>query len=156
MERAEELLKLEHVKKAYDGQEVLKDFSLTVHRGEVIVIVGASGCGKSTLLRCINGLEPIQGGRISLQGQVIDGRAKNIADIRQKIGMVFQSYDLFPIKRLCRIRLWRRSRCRRGSAPTPRKRRKSCCGGSVYWIKRTIIPDSYRAARSRGRPLYGH
>ncbi len=98
MERAEELLKLEHVKKAYDGQEVLKDFSLTVHRGEVIVIVGASGCGKSTLLRCINGLEPIQGGRISLQGQVIDGRAKNIADIRQKIGMVFQSYDLFPHK----------------------------------------------------------
>lgn len=98
MERAEELLKLEHIRKVYDGQEVLRDFSLTIHRGEVVVIVGSSGCGKSTLLRCINGLEPIQGGRITLRGEEIDGNAANIAQIRQKIGMVFQSYDLFPHK----------------------------------------------------------
>lgn len=95
---AEELLKIEHVRKNYGEGDILKDFSLTVHKGEVVVIVGPSGCGKSTLLRCINGLEPVQEGKISLRGEVIDGKAKNIAAIRQKIGMVFQSYELFPHK----------------------------------------------------------
>lgn len=63
-----------------------------------MVIIGPSGCGKSTLLRCINALEPIQEGSITLRGEPIDGKAKNIAGIRQKVGMVFQSYELFPHK----------------------------------------------------------
>lgn len=95
---AEELLKIEHLKKAYGDNVILKDLSLTVHKGEVIVVIGPSGCGKSTLLRCINGLEPIQAGEIKLDAQKIDGNAKNIAQIRQKLGMVFQSYELFPHK----------------------------------------------------------
>lgn len=95
---AEELLKIEHVRKSYGEGDILNDFSLTVHKGEVVVIIGPSGCGKSTLLRCINGLEAVQEGNISLRGEVIDGKAKNIAAIRQKIGMVFQSYELFPHK----------------------------------------------------------
>lgn len=95
---AEELLKIEHVKKTYGEGYILDDLTLTVHKGEVVVIIGPSGCGKSTLLRCINGLEPIQEGRICLREEVIDGKAKNIASIRQKIGMVFQSYELFPHK----------------------------------------------------------
>ncbi len=95
---AEELLKLEHVKKTYGDTEIFGDLNLTVHKGEVVVIIGPSGCGKSTLLRCMNGLEPIQGGRITLRGEVVDGEARNIAEIRQKIGMVFQSYELFPHK----------------------------------------------------------
>lgn len=95
---AEALLKIEHVKKSYGQGNILDDLTLTVHKGEVVVIIGPSGCGKSTLLRCINGLEPIQEGRISLREEEIDGRAKNIAAIRQKIGMVFQSYELFPHK----------------------------------------------------------
>lgn len=95
---AEELLKIEHIKKSYGGSEILNDLSLTVHKGEVVVIIGPSGCGKSTLLRCINGLEPIQEGSIRLRDETIDGKAKNIAAIRQKIGMVFQSYELFPHK----------------------------------------------------------
>ncbi|MDD6057753.1 MAG: amino acid ABC transporter ATP-binding protein [Clostridiales bacterium] len=94
----EELLKIEHIKKEYKEQQIFEDLSLTVHKGEVVVIIGPSGCGKSTLLRCINALEPIQGGRISIRGENIDGKAKNIAAIRQKIGMVFQSYELFPHK----------------------------------------------------------
>ncbi len=94
----EELLKLEHVTKAYGENVVLNDLSLTVHQGEVLVIVGPSGCGKSTLLRCMNALEPIQSGKILLGDELVDGRAANVTKIRQRIGMVFQSYDLFPHK----------------------------------------------------------
>ncbi|MBP3365629.1 MAG: amino acid ABC transporter ATP-binding protein [Treponema sp.] len=75
---------------------MLKGVSLDVERGETAVILGPSGCGKSTLLRCINGLEQIQEGEILLDGEVISGRKKDMHLIRQKIGMVFQSYDLFP------------------------------------------------------------
>lgn len=93
-----ELLRLEHVHKAFGENVVLKDFNLSVHKGEVVVIIGPSGCGKSTLLRCINGLEPIQGGKILFEGNMVEKDGKNITEIRQKIGMVFQSYDLFPHK----------------------------------------------------------
>lgn len=95
---AEELLKIEHVRKTYGEGNILNDLSLTIKKGEVVVVIGPSGCGKSTLLRCINGLEPIQEGSIYLRDTQIDGKAKNIAKIRQKIGMVFQSYELFPHK----------------------------------------------------------
>ena len=75
---------------------MLNDLSFAIQRGEVVVILGPSGCGKSTLLRCINGLEPIQSGEILLNGQSIINGKTNWSQIRQKIGMVFQSYDLFP------------------------------------------------------------
>lgn len=94
----EALLKIEHLKKAYGDNVVLKDINVDVAPGEVIVIIGPSGCGKSTFLRCINGLEPIQGGSVSIEGEVIDGASKNITKLRQRIGMVFQSYELFPHK----------------------------------------------------------
>lgn len=90
------LLELKNIKKSFDQNVILKDLSLTVEKGDVIVILGPSGCGKSTLLRCINGLETIQGGEILLDGEVISNRKKDMHLIRQKIGMVFQSYDLFP------------------------------------------------------------
>lgn len=90
------LLSISHLKKAYGENVVLKDINLDVKRGEVIVIVGPSGCGKSTFLRCINALEPIQGGSIKLEGKEIGGSEKDIMLLRQKVGMVFQSYDLFP------------------------------------------------------------
>ena len=90
------LLELKNIHKAFDQNVILKDLSLNVEKGEVIVILGPSGCGKSTLLRCINGLETIQGGEILLDGEVISNRTKDMHLIRQKIGMVFKSYDLFP------------------------------------------------------------
>lgn len=91
------LLEIIDVKKDFrEAGGILKGVSLSVERGEVVVILGPSGCGKSTLLRCINGLESIQGGTISLDGEVINNRTKEMHLIRQKVGMVFQSYDLFP------------------------------------------------------------
>ena len=92
----EPILKIENLKKAYDGQMVLNGIDLQVRQGEVIVIVGPSGCGKSTLLRCINALEEIQGGSITLRGSEISKGSRTAAALRQKIGMVFQSYELFP------------------------------------------------------------
>ncbi len=93
---AETLLTVEHLIKKYGDQVILDDVSLDVKKGEVIVVVGPSGCGKSTLLRCINALEPIQGGVVKLGDEVIDTKSKSLTRLRQKIGMVFQSYDLFP------------------------------------------------------------
>lgn len=93
---AETLLKIENLTKEYEGQKILDGINLEVKQGDVLVVVGPSGCGKSTLLRCINALEPIQGGTIKLQGMDIRKGSKNITTLRQKIGMVFQSYELFP------------------------------------------------------------
>lgn len=90
------MLIIEHLTKRFDDNLVLDDINLTVNKGEVIVVVGPSGCGKSTLLRCINALEPIQDGTIKLQDEVISINNKKIASFRQKIGMVFQCYELFP------------------------------------------------------------
>lgn len=90
------LLEIKDLHKNYDGMEVLNGVNLQVHKGEVVVVLGSSGCGKSTLLRCINGLEPVQSGEIYLDGKLISGKNTDWHQIRQKIGMVFQSYDLFP------------------------------------------------------------
>ena len=95
---ADTVLTINNIKKSYGDNLILNGLSLDVHKGEVIVIIGPSGCGKSTLLRCINALEPIHGGEIRLDGELIDGNRRNIAQIRQKIGMVFQNYELFPHK----------------------------------------------------------
>ena len=92
----EPILQAKDVHKSFDGTGVLHGVSLEIREGEVVVIVGPSGCGKSTLLRCINGLETIDSGEILLRGEKISGRTKDLHLVRQKIGMVFQSYDLFP------------------------------------------------------------
>ena len=93
---SETILKLNHVTKSYDQNVIFSDLSLEVKKGEVVVILGPSGCGKSTLLRCINGLEKIQAGDILLEDELISHQSKKMPLIRQKIGRVFQSYELFP------------------------------------------------------------
>lgn len=94
---SENILQVEHLSKSYEeGQAVLQDISFSVKKGEVVVIVGPSGCGKSTFLRCLNMLEPIDEGTIRLNGDVVNRKDKQISKVREKIGMVFQSYDLFP------------------------------------------------------------
>lgn len=93
----EVVLSAKNIIKNYGDLEVLKGINLDVHKGEVVVIIGASGCGKSSFLRCMNGLEDIQGGEITLDNKIKFSELKeDITKIRQKIGMVFQSYELFP------------------------------------------------------------
>lgn len=90
------LLQIKGLQKKYDGAAVLEDINLTIHAGEVVVVLGPSGCGKSTLLRCLNGLEAIQGGDIEFSGKSLVGQNVDWQQVRQQIGMVFQNYDLFP------------------------------------------------------------
>lgn len=87
---------IESVHKSYGSVEVLKGVNLEVNKGEIVAIIGRSGSGKSTLLRCLNALEEIQKGEIRIDGQIINARMKDLKEFRQKVGIVFQSFNLFP------------------------------------------------------------
>ncbi|MGG3797610.1 amino acid ABC transporter ATP-binding protein [Metabacillus fastidiosus] len=90
------LLQVRNLMKKFGDKTILDDIDLSVPKGKVVVILGPSGCGKSTFLRCLNGLEAIQSGDILLNGKNLTDKKIEWQKIRQKIGMVFQSYDLFP------------------------------------------------------------
>jgi general L-amino acid transport system ATP-binding protein len=89
-------ISLEHVEKWFGSFQVLRDVNLTVRRGERMVVCGPSGSGKSTMIRCINALEPHQRGRIIVDGIELTSDVRNIDKIRRDVGMVFQSFNLFP------------------------------------------------------------
>ena len=93
-EPTEEVIAMREVDKWYGAVHVLKNVSLSVRRGEKVVICGPSGSGKSTLIRCINGLERLQNGKISVEG--VDLTDRTLSRIRREVGMVFQSFNLFP------------------------------------------------------------
>ncbi|RUW78642.1 amino acid ABC transporter ATP-binding protein [Mesorhizobium sp. M4B.F.Ca.ET.143.01.1.1] len=90
------LISLEDVQKWYGTFHALKSISLSVRKGERIVLCGPSGSGKSTLIRCINALETIEEGKIVVEGHVLDGTTRSIDAVRREVGMVFQSFNLFP------------------------------------------------------------
>ena len=90
------LISIEAVDKWYGAFQVLRGITLTVRKGEKIVLCGPSGSGKSTLIRCINHLETYQAGRIVVDGVVVNDSVKNIDTVRSEVGMVFQSFNLFP------------------------------------------------------------
>jgi polar amino acid transport system ATP-binding protein len=92
------VLELVNVRKSFDSELVLKDLSLKVPEHTATVLIGASGSGKSTLLRCINLLESIDDGQIFLDGEEISDPLINVDDVRRRLGMVFQSFNLFPHK----------------------------------------------------------
>ncbi|MBO7047796.1 MAG: amino acid ABC transporter ATP-binding protein [Spirochaetia bacterium] len=128
------LLEISNLKKSFDRNTVLKDVSFSVNKGEVVVILGPSGCGKSTLLRCINGLETVQDGQIILDGEVISNRTKDMHLIRQKVGMVFQSYDLFPhMNVLDNILL--------GPMKAQHRDKKEVVQEAEEWLARVGLPD---------------
>tara|TARA_R110002124_G_scaffold71034_1_gene190170 strand:- start:2967 stop:3719 length:753 start_codon:yes stop_codon:yes gene_type:complete len=94
----EPLVVIDHVNKHYGELHVLKDISTTIHRGEVVVVIGPSGSGKSTLCRAINRLETIDEGTITIDGKVLPEEGKGLAKLRADVGMVFQSFNLFAHK----------------------------------------------------------
>jgi polar amino acid transport system ATP-binding protein len=89
-------LELQEVQKWFGHNEVLRGVNLTVDLHQVVCLIGPSGCGKSTLLRCINGLEWIDGGVIRIDGEQVSGRGVDVNGLRQDVGIVFQSFNLFP------------------------------------------------------------
>ncbi len=92
------LVVLDKVNKHFGDLHVLRDVDLTVHRGEVLVVIGPSGSGKSTLCRCINRLEPVTSGRITIDGVALPEEGRALAKLRADVGMVFQSFNLFAHK----------------------------------------------------------
>ena len=89
-------LEMKNVEKNFGPVQVLRGINLDVQYHQVVCLIGPSGCGKSTLLRCINQLEPIQGGEIRLEGDRVSGPGVDVNLLRQKVGIVFQSFNLFP------------------------------------------------------------
>jgi glutamate/aspartate transport system ATP-binding protein len=98
---SEPVIQIEGVTKFYTpGVPVLRNVSLTVARGEVVVVCGPSGSGKSTLIKCVNALEPIQQGRITVDGVALNGKGIDLPRLRARVGMVFQHFELFPHMRV--------------------------------------------------------
>jgi len=95
-DQSQPIISIQHVKKSFGSNEVLKDISLDVKKGEVLVILGPSGSGKSTLIRCINRLEEINDGKILVEGKDIHEKGIDIHELRTKVGMVFQQFNLYP------------------------------------------------------------
>ena len=93
---AQPLIDLVNISKSFDNTMVLDDLNLSVKENSFVTLLGPSGCGKSTLLRCINALEPTQSGRVRLGNETVAYGGKGLTSLRQRIGMVFQSYELFP------------------------------------------------------------
>ncbi len=92
------VVEIDHVDKYFGDLHVLRDIDLTIHRGEVVVVIGPSGSGKSTLCRAINRLEPVDSGEIRLEGRPLPAEGKALAKLRAEVGMVFQAFNLFAHK----------------------------------------------------------
>jgi polar amino acid transport system ATP-binding protein len=96
MSRADPILTFEGVDKRYGSVTALDGVNLSIRRGEVVCLIGPSGSGKSTLLRCANGLESIESGRIAFEGKEVRSSTADVRHVRQRMGMVFQNFELFP------------------------------------------------------------
>jgi len=113
------VIRVEGVSKWYGATQVLKDCTTSVARGEIVVVCGPSGSGKSTLIKCINALEPFQQGHITIEGVSVSGRGVDLPKLRARIGMVFQSFELYPHMNVLRnltLAPMRASGCRRDEA----------------------------------------
>ncbi|MCI6989750.1 MAG: amino acid ABC transporter ATP-binding protein [Campylobacter sp.] len=129
-----DILQINKINKFYGNLHALKDISLNIAEGEVVVILGPSGCGKSTLLRTINGLEEIQSGNFVIDGEFIDKSFKNWRQIRQKVGIVFQSYELFDhLNVLDNVIL--------GPTKVQKKSKDEAIKTARYWLERVNLAN---------------
>jgi general L-amino acid transport system ATP-binding protein len=128
------MIELRHVSKWYGEYQALKDVSLTVGRGERVVVCGPSGSGKSTMIRCVNRLETHEQGKIVVDGIELTDDAKQIAAIRREVGMVFQQFNLFPhltvLENLVLAPIWVRKMDRREAEDT-----------AMHFLERVRIPE---------------
>ena len=90
------MIKLQNISKWYGNFQVLNNCSASVDKGQVVVVCGPSGSGKSTLIKCVNGLERVQEGQIEVDGKVVTAKKTNLTELRSRIGMVFQHFELYP------------------------------------------------------------
>jgi polar amino acid transport system ATP-binding protein len=90
------IVQVDNIHKRFGDNEVLKGVSLEVEAGQVVAVIGRSGSGKSTMLRCLNGLETVSSGRIVIAGHTLDSQGQHLRELRRDVGIVFQSYNLFP------------------------------------------------------------
>ena len=149
------VVQLEGVRKSFGDLVVLDGVDLSVTAGEVLVIIGASGSGKSTLLRCVNLLEPVDSGRILLEGVELTRKGADVSTVRQRIGIVFQQFNLFPhLKVIDNLTLAAR-RIRRSRRPRPRSGRSSCCAASGWRRRRASIRTSSPAGSNSASPSPG-
>ncbi|AJC87642.1 pathogenesis-associated glutamine ABC transporter, ATP-binding protein [Campylobacter insulaenigrae] len=132
------ILKIQNLQKYYGDHHVLKDINLELQQKEVVVILGPSGCGKSTLLRCINGLEEMADGTIYVEDEKIDKNYKKWTQIRQKIGMVFQSYELFDHLNVEQNILL-------GPLKVQKRDKKEVLDEAKYWLERVGLLHKIKA-----------
>ncbi len=147
------MIEMRHVNKWYGDFQVLKDISLTVNKGERVVICGPSGSGKSTAIRCINRLERHQEGQIFVEGVDLTDQVKNIEHVRREVGMVFQQFNLFPhLSVLDNLTLAPRAGCASSRAKWPKSVQWNIWGASGSPNRRINTPASFRAASNSASP----
>ena len=144
-------LELRGVEKRFGDNKVLDGVDLAVNEHELVSLIGASGCGKSTLLRCVNALEPIQAGTISLQGKLVSGAGVDVDRHRRDVGIVFQSFNLFPHMNVLQNITLAPRQVLGLSASRPRSGPTRCSSGSGCTRSASSTPTACPAASSSGR-----
>lgn len=150
----ETILEIKNLKKSYGENQVLKDISLTVHKGEVISIIGSSGSGKSTFLRSINLLETPTGGQIFYRGKNVLDENYDLTHYREKLGMVFQSFNLFENLNVLENTIVAQTTVLKKNGQKPRKLLKKT-STRLAWASNTGRPSlsNSQAVRSSGSLL---
>lgn len=136
------IIKVEHLMKAFGNHEVLKDIDFQIDKGEVVCIIGSSGSGKSTLLRCLNLLEIPTSGSILFDGEAIGGSQKNINTYRSRVGMVFQSFNLFNNMTVL-------ENCMSGTRKVLKLSKEECKGRAIKYLKKVGMAPYINAKPSQ-------
>ena len=143
-----EIIKIEGLRKRFGDNEVLKGITTSIHQGEVVAIIGPSGCGKSTFLRSINLLEQPTQGKIYIDGVDITAWDVDINKMRQRVGMVFQQFNLFPNMTIRRNIMLAPVELGKMTREEAMRRQQNSLPASAYWIRQIAIPTAFRADRS--------